>query len=336
LATFDARSVYFDLVKAMKASSKGASSRKKIIRFLIGARYGQNVSRCSAEHFVHLYKEKFRLLDELHPSSASGFSDEMRVILLQDAVREVDELDRVRADHRLLRKGEEVTFEDYVELLEQAAIDYDKKFRENKVSRSAYFASQGAEEAEDFVSDLAEIIDEDLDAFDQGDFRDANYELFKAHQGRPSFPKKTNPSKSFQGPSAFQVRQCNQGFQGNPRRPTQDPQVATKAEIAHEVWAALPPEVKAHIRDLRSKRQVQAHEVTSDLDAMDPDAEDQVQESPDNGQDQDNPLLDFLCGDLDSPSYGDIREVLAAQRKRKPFKKGQPSSNPPKILIYSG
>jgi hypothetical protein len=95
----------------------------------------------------------------------------------------------------------------------------------------------------------------------------------------------------------------------------------TKAQIANEVWAALPPEAKEYIKALRAKRQVKVHEVTSDLDEMDPDADDQAPESPDNGQDPDNPLLDFICGDTDSPTYGDIREVLATQRKKKPFRK---------------
>jgi hypothetical protein len=72
LDSFDARSVYFDLVKAMGTASKGAIQRKKLIKFITSARYGVNVIRCTAEHFIDLYKEKKRLLDELHATFLMG------------------------------------------------------------------------------------------------------------------------------------------------------------------------------------------------------------------------------------------------------------------------
>jgi hypothetical protein len=77
LDTFDARAVYQDLVKVMKTSLKGSCQRQAILRFITSARYSLNVLRITAEHFVLLFKEKFRLLDELHSDAAKGWSDEI-------------------------------------------------------------------------------------------------------------------------------------------------------------------------------------------------------------------------------------------------------------------
>ena len=51
----------------------------------------------------------------------------------------------VRTDQRLLNKTNMV-FEEYADILELAAIDYDEKFCENKVSRTAYITKLGDQE----------------------------------------------------------------------------------------------------------------------------------------------------------------------------------------------
>jgi hypothetical protein len=59
-----------------------------------------------------------------------------------------------------------------------------------------------------------------------------------------------------------------------------------------------------------------------DVDEMDPDHDDPPDQEPEPSEDADNPLLEYLCGNTDDSSYGDIREVLATKRtKRLPPKK---------------
>jgi hypothetical protein len=176
METYDARKVYTDLKEVMMGSAKGDSSRKKLLHFIVTARYGKNVTRCSAEHFVILFREKFRQLDHLHYKTSSGFDNETRIMLLQNAVSGIDELDRVRTDKRLMNKVD-MTFEEYADILELAAMDYDETFRENRINRTAYFLDRGAQDDPDL-----KIPDEyqDKDVFEY-----PQLEIFNTQQKKP-------------------------------------------------------------------------------------------------------------------------------------------------------
>jgi hypothetical protein len=187
LSTFDARKVYQDLKETMMGTAKGNTSRKKILHFLVTAKYGKTVIRCSAEHFVILFREKFRLLDELHSDTSGGFSDETRVLLLQDAVSAIPELDRVRTDQKLLSKTTMI-FDEYADILEQAAIEYDEQLKENKINRTAYFMERGAHDD----TDLLPISDYPIDTSAYEDISmDPPYSIHNMHQGKPSVKPKS-------------------------------------------------------------------------------------------------------------------------------------------------
>ena len=228
-------------------------------------------------------------LDELHPSTSSGFGDESRIMLLQNAVSEIEELDRVRTDQRLLNKTNMV-FEEYADIFELAAIDYDEKFQENKVSRTAYFTKLGAQEDPSLLTSSEYNQEEDVDDDDSPSSR----ELFNTNVKKPSFgsPK---PSKSY------------------PPRPITQQAGERPGDLASKVWQALSPDVKKAINEARNKvRTVNL----CDMKEMDPDNDQDIPPEEAQQEDEDNPLLEFLCGNLEHPSYGDIREVLATKRTR--------------------
>lgn len=289
--TFDARKVYMELKAVMIGSAKGDSSRKKLLHFLVTARYGKNVTRCSAEHFVILFREKFRLLDELHVKTSRGFDDESRIMLLQSAVEAIEELDRVRTDKRLLNKPD-MTFDEYADLVELAAIDYDEKFRENRVNRVAYFTEMGAQDDPTYSIPEDMLTQEYLDPAPPS----SNIQVYNTQQKKiPVGNKKPTVGNSFKPPPS-------------------SPYEPKPGELASKVWQALSPAVKQAISDARNKvRTVNL----CDVEEMDPDHDTSStpQEEP---IEDDNPLLEYLCGNVDDPSYGDIREVLATKRSKPP------------------
>jgi hypothetical protein len=302
LSTFDARKVYQDLKQTMMGTAKGNSSRKKILQLLVTAKYGKSVIRCSAEHFDIFFREKFRLLDELHSDTSSGFSDETRVMLLQDAVSAIPELDRVRTDQKLLSK-DSMTFDEYADILEQAAIEYDEQLKENKIDRTTYFLERGAQDD----TDLLPISEYPMTSHTYHDMSmEPPYSIHNLHQGKPPVKPKSHPATT---------NASNHGIEKNER-------------VADDVWQALPSSYKKAI--LEAKKKSRAINVC-DLEEMDPDAPPSV-EPPKEEEEEDeeiNPILEYLCGNTENqPSYGDIREVLAT--KRDPKTKLKPKkSNPP-------
>jgi hypothetical protein len=96
--------------------------------------------------------------------------------------------------------------------------------------------------------------------------------------------------------------------------------------MAREIWDALPKGAKDVINNLcnkQSRRQVKTHTLTSDIDEMDPDNDDNTPDDTHQEQEDahfDNPLLDYLWGDSESFHYGDIQEILAANSQKPPFR----------------
>jgi hypothetical protein len=88
LDTKDGRATYAELVKYMKSSAKADYTKQGLLNFIVNTKYVGKYKQYPAQDFVLLFKEKIRIYDEIHPSGISPLSDELRVQLLQSAVRD--------------------------------------------------------------------------------------------------------------------------------------------------------------------------------------------------------------------------------------------------------
>jgi hypothetical protein len=82
-----------------------------------------------------------------------------------------------------LKKGNNVTWEDYLDLVEQAAIDYDTMFKESKVSRSVHFANMNPYAEDNFVEEQMPMMDGPEYAemsYDNHDTSNGDLEIYKA------------------------------------------------------------------------------------------------------------------------------------------------------------
>jgi hypothetical protein len=65
--SFDARAAYAEMVEHMTNSTKAQHKKQELLEFLVTSRFGENVVRTTATHFILTYMEKFRQLDALTP-----------------------------------------------------------------------------------------------------------------------------------------------------------------------------------------------------------------------------------------------------------------------------
>ena len=98
--------------------------KQKLIQFIITAKFGRNIRKCTATSFILQFKDKFRKLDEMQPNFASSFDENCRIMLIQNVVSAVPHLDRSRTDAHFLRAQQTMTSENYLNLLEESALAY--------------------------------------------------------------------------------------------------------------------------------------------------------------------------------------------------------------------
>ena len=124
--TYDARSVYLELSEHHTKSTKAAMSAAALLSYITSERLGTGQWKGTAEGFITHWQEQVRQYERQVPMS-DHFSDGQKRTMLENAVRDVDELRQVKVNADLERTmtGKVLTYEQYAALLLSTAVGYD-------------------------------------------------------------------------------------------------------------------------------------------------------------------------------------------------------------------
>ena len=124
--TFDARAVYLELSEHHTKSTKAAMSAAALLSYITSERLGTGQWKGTAEGFITHWQEQVRQYERQVPMS-DHFSDGQKRTMLENAVRDVDELRQVKVNADLERTmtGKVLTYDQYAALLLSTAVGYD-------------------------------------------------------------------------------------------------------------------------------------------------------------------------------------------------------------------
>ena len=135
LANTDAQAVWKELSEHMRASSKGASEKRRLTHYVTNTVLDDNF-KFTTEQFVLHFNEQFRQLVEISEDSEK-LPPTVKLTLLQTAVRSIndlrivetlDELQRSTYGHR---SSTSLSYDTYYDLLINACVRYDKTKKAN-------------------------------------------------------------------------------------------------------------------------------------------------------------------------------------------------------------
>ena len=135
LANTDAQSVWKELSEHMRTSSKGASEKRRLTRYVTNTVLDDNFKGTS-EQFVLHFNEQFRQLDEISEDSEK-LPSTMKLTLLQTAVRSmhdlriVETLDEFQSTTYGHGSTTSLSYQTYYDLFINACVRYDKTKRAN-------------------------------------------------------------------------------------------------------------------------------------------------------------------------------------------------------------
>ena len=130
---FDAQTIYAELVKAAVSSTRASLESNDILRYIIGAKFGDGSWKGTSVSYIHHWKNQLRLYHDLCHKD-DRFSERQQMTMLQNAVHDIEELRavKVQADQykATSTKSSEKSMEyaQYVNLLISAAENYDWTF----------------------------------------------------------------------------------------------------------------------------------------------------------------------------------------------------------------
>ena len=210
MPNFNARAAYAEMVAHMTASTKAQHKKSEFLEFLVGSMVGENVTKTTATHFILLYQEKFRQLDELS-TIPEQLPDSAKMLMLQNAVHLIKELRKVKitADTNAIVTGRPISYSQYFFLLESAAAHSDcahasvksRNIATHSYVQDNYFLDQ----FEDSPDDLFDIHEGALD----GGIDLEPYTLFSYNQA-PQFST-FNKKSSFKPNPNFNKSYSNSG-----------------------------------------------------------------------------------------------------------------------------
>ena len=142
---FDARAVYMALADYASKSTKSSLEASRILGYLTNAKLGDGSWKNSAQTFILHWQEQLRVYETLIPLQ-SAMSDDMKRIMLQNAVFPIDMLRAVKtqADQHKTIHGVDLNYRQYCDLLLSAAINYDggMKPRVSQNNRRAVYSHE--------------------------------------------------------------------------------------------------------------------------------------------------------------------------------------------------
>ena len=127
-ANSDAQQIYKELVAHYHASTKSSMDSGDILTYLATTTLGPGTSWRGTTHaFIIHFQEQFRIFDSL-VSSPDRLTAALRRTLLQNAVAPVPALAIIKTQAAQLKTqtGQDITYEDYSDLLKSAALQHDK------------------------------------------------------------------------------------------------------------------------------------------------------------------------------------------------------------------
>jgi small nuclear ribonucleoprotein (snRNP)-like protein len=124
--TYDARAVYLELSEHHTKSTKAAMSAAALLSYITSERLGTGNWKGTTEGFITHWQEQVRQYERQVPLS-DHFSDGQKRTMLENAVRDVDELRqvKVKADLERTMTGKVLTYDQYAALLLSTAVGYD-------------------------------------------------------------------------------------------------------------------------------------------------------------------------------------------------------------------
>jgi hypothetical protein len=327
-STFNARQAYAEMVEHMTKSTKAQHKKQELMNFLVTSKFGENVARTTATHFVLMYQEKFRQLDELSTLD-ERIPDAARMAMLQNAVDPVDELRKVKitAETNAVVTGVHLTYQQYCTLLESTAATYDKAHSStanNKKTRTI-------NAHENFDTDDPEEEETTYDEFDTqegtlyGGIDLTPQDLWSINNST------VKPRSKFGHPNKLGSNKRNppkfNGSNYNPSRFSGSNNSYRTPFIPPEIWHKLDPKARELLTSYNptkgskpTGRSVNTHELEY------PDYYEDVvteEESIPSATDNENPIMDFVTSSSVAEDGADIRNVLSAYKSRMQQKKKQ-------------
>ncbi len=202
----DAQAVWKELQEHMKSSSKGASEKRRLTQYVTNTVLDDNF-KGTTEQFVLHFNEQFRQLDEIS-DPPEQFSPNVKMILLQNAVRGISELSNIETLDEFLSittsatKSSHLKYQSYYELLINACVRYDKTKKANVAKKSNVYATIVQDSGDDVISipDSSSTIYDGIDTPSE-DFIQINSTRgnFRPNQfrGKPKLPPQSSrPSRT--------------------------------------------------------------------------------------------------------------------------------------------
>ena len=142
----------------MKSSSKGASEKRSLTQYVTIPTLDDNY-KGTTEQFVLHFNEQFRQLEEIS-DPAEHFPPQIKLQLLQNAVRPIDDLRIVETLHEFQSittgygRSSSLKYQTYCDLLINACIRYDRTKKANIAKRGHIYQTSSTPDNDGFNDEI--------------------------------------------------------------------------------------------------------------------------------------------------------------------------------------
>ena len=139
--TSDAQAVFRELIEFHSRSVIGLGQKTDLLRYITTAKLGQGSNWNGNVHsFIVHYLEQIRQYEQIAPTT-EHIPESLKMTLLQNAVEPVRELNEVKTTSNLLstQSGKTIGFNEYQEVLTNAALVFDGRERNTSAKRRQVF-----------------------------------------------------------------------------------------------------------------------------------------------------------------------------------------------------
>ena len=156
--TTDAQSVWKDFQDHMKSSSKGASEKRRLTQYVTNTTLDDNY-KGTTEQFVLHFNEQFRQLEEI-PDPSEHFPPQIKLQLLQNAVRPIDDLriletlDEFQSITTVHGRSSSSKYPTYYDLLINACVRYDRTKKANAAKRGHIYQTSYTPDNDGFNNEI--------------------------------------------------------------------------------------------------------------------------------------------------------------------------------------
>ena len=125
---FNAQAIFSALIQFYTSNVVGQDKQTQLLTYLTSTRLGDGTWNGTTHAFVLHFQEQIRTYNRYAPKE-QALPESMQLILLQNAVEEVQALAQVKANHQQLHvtQGVALSYTQYVQLLTISALQLDKK-----------------------------------------------------------------------------------------------------------------------------------------------------------------------------------------------------------------